>query len=162
MREADFAVRMWKPNVTDVVADKFITVNCHYYASTEYLEKYGTPTKVTDLNTHKLTHYINPNPIMHERLNHHLYFEQPFNRLRKTIYSSTSLTTILHAIEGGLGIGTLPDYMAYQNKNLRIILPHVNMNSFETYLLYPHELENAKRITLLKEYLYECANDWCY
>jgi DNA-binding transcriptional LysR family regulator len=162
MREADFAVRMWKPNVTDVVAHKFITVHCHYYASHEYIEKYGMPQKVTDLNTHKLTHYINPNPIMHERLNHHLYFEQPFNRLRKNIYSSTSLTTILHAVEGGLGIATLPDYMARQSKNLTMILPKVNMNSFETYLLYPHELENAKRIALLKEYLYECANDWCY
>jgi DNA-binding transcriptional LysR family regulator len=162
MREADFAVRMWKPNATDVLAQKFITVHCHYYASKEYLDKYGTPQKITDLNTHKLTHYINPNPVMHERLNHHLYFEQPFNRLRKNIYSSTSLTTILHAVEGGLGIATLPDYMASNSPNLEKVMPDIAVSSFETYLLYPQELANAKRIQLLQEYLYECADGWCY
>lgn len=162
MREADFAIRMWKASASDIVAHKFITVHCHYYASLEYVEKYGMPKKVSDLNAHKLLHYINPNPIMQEKLNHHLYFEQPFRRQRKNVFSSTSLTTILHAVEGGLGIATLPDYMAAGNQNLQKILPEINDNTFETYLIYPQELENAKRIQLLQDFLYQSADGWCY
>lgn len=162
MREADFAIRMWNPNVLDIVAQKFITVHCHYYASNEYIEKYGMPEKITDLNVHKLIDYTNPNPIMREKLNHHLYFQQPFKRQRKTIYASTSLTTILHAVEGGMGIATLPDYMTLHSPNLQKVLPEIDENSFETYLLYPQEIANTKRIQLLQEFLYDCANEWHY
>jgi DNA-binding transcriptional LysR family regulator len=162
MREADFAIRMWKPNILDVVAQKFITLHCHYYASDDYIAAYGMPEKVTDLNTHKLIDYTNSNPIMRETLNHHLYFQQPFRRQRKTIYASTSLTTILHAVEGGLGIATLPDYMTVNSPNLQRILPEIDANSFETYLVYPQEIATTKRIQLLQEYLYACVREWCY
>lgn len=162
MREADFAIRMWKPNAIDIIAHKFITVHCHYYASHDYIEKYGMPNKISELNTHKLIDYTNTNPVMREKLNHHLYFEHPFKRQRKTIYASTSLTTILHAVEGGLGIATLPDYMTSNSPNLQKVLPDIGNNSFETYLVYPQEIAKTKRIELLEAYLYECANEWCY
>ena len=68
----------------------------------------------------------------------------------------------MHAVEGGLGIATLPDYMAAQNSNLQKILPDAYDNFFETYLLCPQEIAKTKRIQLLQEYLYECAKDWCY
>jgi DNA-binding transcriptional LysR family regulator len=162
MREADFAIRMWKTRAQDVVANKFVHVRCHYYASHEYLATHGVPEKITELHRHKLIGYQNPNPVMREKLNHHLYFEQTFKRKRKTVYASTSLTTILHAVEGGLGIATLPDYMVAQNPDLQKILPDAYDNFFETYLLCPQEIAKTKRIQLLQEYLYACAKDWCY
>jgi DNA-binding transcriptional LysR family regulator len=162
MREADFAIRMWKSRSQDVVANKFVTINCHYYASKEYLEQYGRPEKISELHKHKLLEYRNPNPIMREQLNHHLYFEQSFKRKRKAIYTSTSLKTILHAVQEGLGIATLPDYMVANDMNLEKILSDNYTIFFETYLLYPHEIANAKRIQLFQDYLYECAKDWNY
>jgi len=162
MREADFAIRMWQTKTPDIIAHKFVTINCHYYASKEYLETHGDLHKVDDLNQHKLIGYKNPNPMMREKLNHHLYFGQTFRRKRKTMYTSTSLTTILDAVEAGMGIATLPDYIAGERQNLVKILPDHYENFFETYILYPQEIAQAKRIELLREYLYECAKDWAY
>lgn len=162
LREADFAIRMWKPRSQDITSHKFIKVTCHYYASKTYLEEYGVPQTIEDLNQHRLLTYVNPNPIMREKLNHHLYYQSSYKRQRKSIYSTTSLGALLDAIQGGLGIATLPDYIAEEGKDMQMLLPEIDSNCFDTYIAYPQELAKTKRVKLLQEYLYECAKDWKY
>lgn len=161
LREADFAIRMWKPRSNDIYAHPFIIVRCHYYASKEYLAEFGTPEKIADLNNHRLLAYVNPNPVMREKLNHHLYYQRSHKRQRNSVYSSSSLLTILHAIKGGLGIATLPDYIADGHDLVRLF-PEIDDNYFETYIAYPQELAETKRVKLLQDYLCESAKDWAY
>ena len=49
MREADVAIRLRSPVQPDLIQRKLATVRHHLYASTEYIEKYGTPRSLEDL-----------------------------------------------------------------------------------------------------------------
>ena len=46
MRQADFAIRMWKPVQPDLIQRKFIDVHHHIYASPEYLKRHGWPSSI--------------------------------------------------------------------------------------------------------------------
>jgi DNA-binding transcriptional LysR family regulator len=162
MREADFAIRMWKASGPDIISEKFITMNYHLYASKNYIKQYGKPESIQDLDNHKMIAYTNHNPILRDSLNLHLYIGKSHKQERQSVYASTSLTTILHAVNGGLGVALLPDYMTYNNDNLYRIVPELDANSFETYLVYPSEISNTKRIQLLRDFLFASAKEWEY
>jgi DNA-binding transcriptional LysR family regulator len=54
MREADVAIRMHPPKQPDLVQRHLMAIEWHVCASPEYLKANGTPTKVEDLDGHRL------------------------------------------------------------------------------------------------------------
>ena len=79
---------------------------------------------------------------------------------RPTILQVNNIYGLLLAIESGLGIGALPDYMVGRNNNLQRILPDVHGPVFDTFFVYPEELRKSKRITIFREFLEEKAREW--
>ena len=57
MREADLAIRVYRPSQPDLVQRHLMTVAHQVYASPEYLERHGTPQTIEDLNNHRLAVY---------------------------------------------------------------------------------------------------------
>ena len=51
-READIALRLFRPEQPDLIAKKLGGLAMGMYASRDYLGEYGVPTKVSDLKTH--------------------------------------------------------------------------------------------------------------
>ena len=56
-READVAIWMRQPKQLNYIQKKIIDINYHIYGSSKYLEKYGVPRAVKDLDKHKLITY---------------------------------------------------------------------------------------------------------
>ena len=54
MREADIAIRMRRAAHPDLVQRRLLTVHNHMYASPEYLQRYGRPQTVADLDQHRV------------------------------------------------------------------------------------------------------------
>ncbi len=54
MREADVAIRLHRPNQSELIQRKLFTVHFHLYAATSYLEKFGIPKCVDDLDNHRI------------------------------------------------------------------------------------------------------------
>jgi DNA-binding transcriptional LysR family regulator len=61
---------------------------------------------------------------------------------------------MLRAAESGLGIATLPDYLA-RNRSLVRVLPQIEGPSFTAYFVYPEELRNSKRVAVFRDFLLE-------
>src|SRR3546814_20525464 len=57
MREADVAIRMWKPTQADLVYRKLITVHNHIYAAVDYIARYGAPQTIEDMDSNPLIVY---------------------------------------------------------------------------------------------------------
>ena len=64
-----------------------------------------------------------------------------------------SIYGIVRAVQSGLGIGALPDYMSREVGNLVHVLPEIRGPSIDTYFVYPEELRNSKRICVLRDFL---------
>ena len=69
---------------------------------------------------------------------------------------------LLLAVESGLGIAALPDYMVHGNNSLTRVLPDIEGPSFDTYFVYPEELRNTKRIGVFRDFLISKVQDWTF
>ncbi len=60
---------------------------------------------------------------------------------------------IFRAVQTGLGIAALPDYMAREDVSLIRVLPDLEGPPVPTYFVYPEELRHSKRIMVLRDFL---------
>ena len=110
MREADVAIRMSPPRQPDLVQRHLMTVRHHAYASADYLKKYGTPQRPEELDKHRIIVYgtdtrppiRNPNWLLEAGA-------RPGYE-RRPILAVNNLYAILRALEGGLGVASLPGF----------------------------------------------------
>ena len=56
-RQADVGIFMRRPKQLNYIQKKLIDLNYHIYGSTKYLEKYGHPKNIKDLDKHKFITY---------------------------------------------------------------------------------------------------------
>ena len=56
-RQADIGIWMRRPKQLNYIQKKLIDINYHIYGSAKYLEQYGHPKNLSDLNKHKFISY---------------------------------------------------------------------------------------------------------
>ena len=72
---------------------------------------------------------------------------------RTSSFKINSLTGMFKAVESGIGIAGLPDYMVQGLPHLTKVLPELKGPPTDVYLIYSVELRNSKRIKVFKEFL---------
>jgi DNA-binding transcriptional LysR family regulator len=60
---------------------------------------------------------------------------------------------IFRAVESGLGIASLPDYLARESTKIETVLPDLNVRTTDVYFTYPEELRHSKRIAVFRDFL---------
>ena len=153
MREADAAIRMTMPTQPDLIQRQLMTMHYHVYAAPDYLKRYGMPRSARELDDHRLIVYgedarpptRNTNWLLTEGING--------GRKRKPVLQVSNIYGIFRAVQSGLGIAALPDYMSQEASNLVEILPECRGPSLTAYFVYPEELRASKRIIVLRDFL---------
>ncbi|WP_367273143.1 LysR family transcriptional regulator [Ferrovibrio sp.] len=161
MREADVAIRMWKPTQSDLIQRKLLTVHNHLYASVDYVTRHGAPQAVEDLDRHRLVVYGETAPAHFDNINWLLTVGEP-SRPREPIFTVNNVYGVMQAMVSGLGVAALPDYMVQGNPRVVRVLPNVDGPNFDTYLAYPEELRNTKRLAVFRDFLLRKVADWRY
>lgn len=161
MREADVAIRMWKPTQADLVYRKLLTVHNHVYASVEYIARHGTPQAIEDLDRHRLIVYGEEAPAHLNNINWLLKVGDPAVP-REPILTVNNVYGVMQSMVSGLGIAALPDYMVEGNPRIVRVMPNIDGPNFDTYLVYPEELRNTKRLAVFRDFLLRKVADWRY
>ena len=152
MREADAAIRMQPPTQPDLIQRPLMQLHYHLYASSDYIKEMGIPNKGIDLDEHRLVVYgEDANPPVAD-LNWVLKFESG-DITRSPVLQVNSIYGIFRAVQSGLGIAALPDYMCRETGNLVRVLPEVDGPSVDAFFVYPEELRKTKRINVLRDFL---------
>jgi DNA-binding transcriptional LysR family regulator len=161
MREADVAIRITEPRQPDLIKKRLFTVHSHLYASKAYLEKHGAPRDVHDLDDCRLIAYGDHAPTTLRNVNWpRTVGVKPHGRPRDTILQVNNIYGLLLAIESGVGIGALPNYMITPDRPLERILPDVDGPTTDAYFVYPEELRNTKRIGVFRDFLEDQVRKW--
>ena len=153
MREADAAIRMEPPRQPDLIQKHLFNLRYHVYAAPEYLEERGIPQTPQDLDDHDLIVYGDDARPPFVNLNWLLEAGTKDNIKRRPILQVNSIYGIFRAVQSGLGIGALPDYMSREVGNLVELLPELRGPSIDAYFVYPEELRKSKRIVVLRDFL---------
>jgi DNA-binding transcriptional LysR family regulator len=153
MREADVAIRMTPPRQPDLVQRHLMTVKNHAYASAEYLKKYGTPQRPEDLDKHRLIIYGSDARPPASNVNWLLEAGARPGYERRPILAVNNLYAMVRALQAGLGIASLPDFMHHETGGLVRVLPDILGGEGEAFFVYPEELRTSKRIAVFRDFL---------
>ena len=162
-READLALRMRAPIQADLIQRKLFTVHYHLYATKEYLTSVGAPQSVDDLAKHTLISYGETAAPEIRDVNWLIDTARRAgtNGSARTLRIN-NLTGILHAVESGVGLAALPDYLAESRTHLVRVLPDIEGPSFDVHLVYPDAMRQSKRVAAFRDFLVKAAKDWRY
>jgi len=153
MREADVAIRMSPPRQPDLIQRHLVSVQVHIYASPDYLKKYGTPQRPEDLDTHRLIVYGEDSRPPVPGVNWLLDAGAKPGHDRRPILTVNNTYGMLRAVMSGLGLASLPDFVAHENNGLVRVLPELAGPPNEAYFVYPEELRASKRISVFRDFL---------
>jgi DNA-binding transcriptional LysR family regulator len=153
MREADVAIRMSPPRQPDLIQRHLVTVQVHIYGTPDYLKKYGTPQRAEDLDEHRLIVYGEDARPPVPGVNWLLDMGAKPGRDRRPILAVNNTYGKLRAVNSGLGLASLPDFVAAENSDLVRVLPELSGPPNEAYFVYPEELRSSKRISVFRDFL---------
>ncbi len=159
-RQADIGIWARRPKQLNYIQKKLIDINYHIYGSPKYLEKHGYPKKVSDLNQHKFISFGKgaPSPVFNP--DWALKLGMKDNKKRKTIMKVNSVYGLLLAVQSGVGLAALPDYLTVKQPNIVKVLPSIEGPITEAHFVYPQSLKNVARVQAFRNFLYSKISEW--
>lgn len=162
MREADVAIRLRRPDQPDLIQRRLFTIRYHAYAARTYVERFGEPKNVDDLDHHRILCLGGDQPpyilALHRlgTLGRHPKDPRPSQLV---VNDSTALR---NAIETGAGIGMAPDYAMSDNPRVVQVLRDAEMPTLDCYLVFPEEARSVARLQVFRDFLTIKAQSWAY
>lgn len=159
LREADAAIRLYKPEQPDLIQRPLATIGFQICAAKSYLKARGTPQKPQDLKSHTLIGYPPtltapfPDPNWLFRMADIDADTYPDSVMMNSLYG------MFRAVGEGVGIAALPAYLVRERKDLEVLLPRASHPGVTMYFVYPEERRHSMRIALFRDYLLECVTD---
>jgi DNA-binding transcriptional LysR family regulator len=155
MREADVAIRMAPPRQPELIQRHLMTVHLNVYASPAYIKRHGIPKSPEELDAHRVIVYGDDStkpPVQDIDWLLRVGGKRETNQ-RRPILKVNSVYAILRAVQSGLGLASLPEYMAQESTSLVRILPELQGPRIDSYFVYPEELRSSKRIQVFRDFL---------
>ena len=159
-RQADIGIFMRRPKQLNYIQRKLMDINYHIYGSNKYLEQYGIPKTVNDLNKHRFISFGRgaPSPVFNPDWAMKLGMRD--NKKRKSVMKVNSVMGLLLAVESGVGLAALPDYLVFQSRNLIKVLPNSEGPITEAHFVFPQSLKNVARVQAFRNFLYSKISEW--
>ena len=159
-RQADIGIWMRRPKQLNYVQKKLIDINYHIYGSTKYLERNGHPKNLQELNKHNFISYGKgaPSPVFNPDWALKLGVKD--NKKRKPVMKVNSIYGLLLAVQSGVGLAALPDYITISVPNIVKVLPQIEGPKTEAYFVYPQSLRNTARVIAFRNFLYSKVSKW--
>ena len=82
------------------------------------------------------------------------------NKKRKTVMKVNSVYGLLLAVQSGVGLAALPDYITISVPNIVKVLPNIEGPKTEAYFVYPQSLKNVARLMAFRNFLYSKVSEW--
>ena len=159
-RQADIGIWMRRPKQLNYIQKKLIDINYHIYGSAKYLEQHGHLKNLSDLNKHKFISYGRgaPSPVFNPDWALKLGVKD--SKKRKPIMKVNSVYGLLLAVQSGVGLAALPDYMTVSVPNIVRVLPQIEGPKTEAHFVYPQSLKNVARVVAFRNFLYSKISKW--
>ena len=147
-RQADLAIRFFRPTSNQLVAARVGQVNFSIFAAPSYVDRYGLPQRVDDLRDHHI--------VDHTTL-HNLAAMKPWSevveRSTSVVLRTNSSYAAVEAVKVGYGVSVFPDYVA---KTANLLAAPIDLKIVRDIWLVSHEETNkGARIRTVIDYVRE-------
>lgn len=147
-READIAVRMFRPTQNDVITRKVGDLKLGFFASTDYLARRGRPTGLADAAAHDFIGFDKSDAMIEGFRQQGIPVERTFFPFR-----TDALYVHLELVRAGCGIGLLHTEAASQIHGVEQVLAEIPIPPLEFWLTAHAELRTSPRIRRVYDFL---------
>ena len=163
MREADVALRLRQPEQGDLIQRRLFTVHFHIYAAPEYIKRFGQPRSIEEIDRHRIIMFGGAaGSFIQQGMNWLTTAGRDSKDPREPVFEVNNLGGVKTAVEKGVGLAVLPDYLVGRDSPLVQVLPDSELPHMETYFVYPEEMKNLARIQVLRDFLVSKAQRWSF
>ncbi len=162
MREADVALRLRQPVQGDLIQRRLFTVHFHAYAAPDYLKKNGGPRSISELDGHRLLSFGGELPDYLLDINSLETAGRDVKHPRMPGLVMNNLTGLMRAVQAGIGIAVLPEYMVDASLGLSQVLTSEPMPELECYLVFAEEMKSMARVQVFRDFLVGKAQRWSF
>ncbi|MBN9334650.1 LysR family transcriptional regulator [Devosia sp.] len=162
MREADVAIRLHRPNQSEMIQRKLFTVHNHFYAANSYIDEHGMPRALEDLDNHRIISFGEPVPSYLGDINFLERMGRSESSPRRAVLKVNAIYGMMQACRAGIGIAMLPAYVTEKEDGLTQVLSEVELPAYEAYFVYPPALKNSKRVGVFRDFLVSKAREWSF
>ena len=148
-READIAVRLFRPDQPDLVARKIGVVALAMYGARSYLERYGTPKSVGELKNHRLVGFEEAVLARNAEVQR---LESFFQR-ENVIHRSNSFSGQLAATRAGIGLCVHDCFRADDCPDLVRVLPGSIHHTMEAWLVTHSDVRRSARVRAVMDFI---------
>ena len=150
-READIAVRSFRPDQPDLIARKVAEDRGRLYGTGAYLESIGAPQTVDDLHAATLIGFDETNMLVRGLKAYGFAFEAENMRV-----ITPSHLVQLELVRGGVGLGMFPERIARSFPELVAVLPELTRPfDIPIWLTTHREVHTSRRVRLVFDILIE-------
>ncbi len=149
-READIALRNFRPTQPELIAKKIKDVSARLYATPNYLNSINNPTSVDDLQRANFISFDNTGMLMNELNNRGM-------TLTTKNFPLLSENYLVHweLVKQGLGIGIMPEDIGDAEPLVQQVLPRLKAITFPIWLTTHRELNTSRRVRMVFDLLAE-------
>jgi DNA-binding transcriptional LysR family regulator len=149
-READIAIRSFRPTQPDLIARLIGEDRARLYATPEYLARIGDPATPADLSRAEIIGFDDTD-VMVNGLNK---LGLSLTRANFPVQTTNHLVQ-WEMIRQGIGIGVVPEWLGDNDPRLRRALPDLTPLEFPIWLTAHRELNTTRRVRLVFDLLAE-------
>ncbi|MFC4348467.1 LysR family transcriptional regulator [Kordiimonas lipolytica] len=153
-READIALRMFRPVQNDLICKRTVSMAYGYYAHKDYLAEHGTPKSMADM---KKFDFILPHDeiLAYTSTEHRKSIGAP----KGAAFRSNNLIALAAAVKAGYGIGAYSCLAAANDPDLVRLFDDYVVFSSDIWLVSHTELRRSARIRAMYDYLGDILQD---
>lgn len=147
-READIAIRMFRPTQLDVISKKVAELELGVYAAKTYLERFGEPQLIDELKNHTFIGYDRSTLILDGFRKNGIEIDREFFAFR-----SDDQVVCWAMVVAGFGIGFNQRIIGDHDTRLKRILRNVAIPSMPVWLTSHAAVKANRRIRRVYDYL---------
>ncbi len=148
-READIAVRSFRPEQPDLIARKVGDDTGRLYGSRAYLERLGSPNSLAQLADATLIGFDETNQLVDGMM----HYGFAFTLANMRVISASHLVQI-ELVRAGVGLGVFPDRIAAKFPDLVAVMPEITQPMvFPIWLTTHREVHTSRRVRLVFDIL---------
>lgn len=147
-READISIRHARPEQPELVARKIAERHAGLYASVEFLDRFGHPRTLADVEQADFVGIENTDRMILILSSFGLNVRAENIRI-----SSASGSVIAQCVRAGMGYSVMTDDMAQATGGLEAVLPDIFRVAVPTWLVTHSELRTSARLRLVFDHL---------
>jgi len=153
-READIALRNFRPSEPDLYAKKLFEMHTQLYATPEYLAKIGNPKTAKDLEKADFISLDHTNVVMQGLNAHGLSLTQ-----KNFPVLTQSYLVMWELVKNGVGIGVADAAIGDLEPKVKRVLDDFKPLKFPVWLVAHRELKTSRRIRRVFDFLSEELGD---